>query len=416
VTHEAQARKRVALDFSASLSAAIARLGGVVPPEAWADRVSVESVDGTRELSPVVSAFTRVSWPADLVFASGDPESEYGFGVTEMLENLAEGFTGPLVAIASSESQHFLVVRIDDTSADPLVYRIDHDGSDSLEGGEKLSAVLRGTSKTSTRASSKVGPQLIDAIRGLDAPRAIEIVKREGRRAVAPIDRSGFTPLHYACMAGMTDVVTALLAAGADPNAELSSPMKIGVRFTKGRWSGGREAVKGEVPLQSAMMTSPRPLRWTHDTVGVVRALLAAGASVNAPEVYGRTLLQRATTLPRTDTPVVEALLAAGADPHHMSLTGGCTLASSLVFGVDRARLLLAAGVDPNRVTPSQCGPVRGATAIHVAAWNGLAPVLTLLLEAGGDPNVRAGDGTLPLACARGAAVEVLRARGAVER
>lgn len=408
--------ERPALDFSRSLSAAIARLGGVVPPEAWADPVSVETVEGTRELSPVVSAFTRVTWPAGLVFASGDPEFEYGFGLTELIEHLAEGFTGALVAIAYSESQHFLVVRVDDTSADPLVYSIDHDGSDGLDGGKKLSQVLKGTSKNAKAASSKVGPQLIDAIRELDAPRAIEIVKREGRRAVAPIDRSGFTPLHYACMAGMSDVVAALLAAGADPNAELSSPMKIGVRFTKGRWSAGREAVKGEVPLHAAMIPSPRPLRWTHDTVGVVRALLAAGASVNVPEVHGRTLLQRATQLAPSETPVVEALLAAGADPHAMSLTGGSSLGNALPFGSERVRLLLTAGVDPNRVTPNDCGPVRGATAIHMAAWSGLAPVLTLMLEAGGDPNARAGDGTLPLACARASAVDVLRARGAVER
>ena len=69
-----------------------------------------------------------------------------------------------------------------------------------------------------------------------------------------------------------------------------------------------------------------------------------------------------------------------------MSLTGGSPLGNALFAGPERVRLLLAAGVDPNQVTPSSCGPVRGATAIHMAAWQGLGAALTVLLDAGATP------------------------------
>jgi hypothetical protein len=38
------------------------------------------------------------------------------------------------------------------------------------------------------------------------------------------------------------------------------------------------------------------------------------------------------------------------------------------------------------------------------------------MLDLGGDPNVRAGDGSLPLTNAKGQTVEILRARGAREQ
>ncbi|QDT64373.1 ankyrin repeat domain-containing protein [Calycomorphotria hydatis] len=67
---------------------------------------------------------------------------------------------------------------------------------------------------------------------------------------VNAIDKSGWTPLHFAARTSDTDVVRALVSAGADVNAEND---------------------KGEVPLNLSLMRKPWNLL-------VVEALLKAGA------------------------------------------------------------------------------------------------------------------------------------------
>jgi ankyrin repeat protein len=97
------------------------------------------------------------------------------------------------------------------------------------------------------------------------------------------------TPIELACLTGKTEVVVALLEAGAMPNTPVGE-------FGQ--------------PLQAACMQFGQRRR---DDVEIVRALLIAGADVNAAFKPGGTALVMAahSLLPE----LVKALLEAGADP-----------------------------------------------------------------------------------------------------
>lgn len=102
------------------------------------------------------------------------------------------------------------------------------------------------------------------------------------------LDSQGFTCLHLSAAAGKVVDIRALVAAGANVNA----PTR-----------GGRLT-----PLHVAI--------WKRAGLATVRALIAAEADVNATDWFGQTALHRAARDSRTEAAVVEALLAAGADPN----------------------------------------------------------------------------------------------------
>ena len=102
------------------------------------------------------------------------------------------------------------------------------------------------------------------------------------------LDSQGFTCLHLSAAAGKVVDIRALVAAGANVNA----PTR-----------GGRLT-----PLHVAI--------WKRAGLATVRALISAEADVNATDWFGQTALHRAARDSRADPAVVEALLAAGADPN----------------------------------------------------------------------------------------------------
>jgi ankyrin repeat protein len=113
----------------------------------------------------------------------------------------------------------------------------------------------------------------------------VELRREVGRRAVDAKDSHGFTALDWAARAGRTEAIAELVRAGADPDLRDSGP-------------------NGWTPLLHAVHKNQ---------LGSVRALLAAGATVDGRGENGLTPLMLAAAQGQPE--IVEELLAAGADP-----------------------------------------------------------------------------------------------------
>ncbi|MDP6905668.1 MAG: ankyrin repeat domain-containing protein, partial [Verrucomicrobiota bacterium] len=169
---------------------------------------------------------------------------------------------------------------------------------------------------------------------------------------------------------GETEIVQALLKAGADPNCAPSDYPS----FT---------------PLK-------RVIRQLESKPEIVKLLLEAGADSNQGDEYN-TLLQEAVSVAVhvaeeagqdavAQIQVVELLLGAGADPDG-TVAGGddrVPLEGALLYqNQELLRLLLEAGADPNRFD------VVGDTPLSRAIMDNSTEIVKLLLEAGADPNLR---------------------------
>jgi ankyrin repeat protein len=251
------------------------------------------------------------------------------------------------------------------------------------------------------------------------------------------------TPLHYAVLAGdfAADLCALLLDAGADPNAPnrggatplcyAQSPEMVQLLVRAGA------GVNPVNPPRSRALRSP-----LHDAVNpeVCRALIAAGASLDARGILGLTplqstrseevalvLIQAGADVDVYDSysgykpihgaqsaAVVAALVARGASLHERTrycqaiATNTKTRPSSSIGDVEPVRpcagmtplhtvrdvgavqALLDAGADPN--APSDV--CRGLTPLHVVRS---LEVCRLLLAAGAAVNARAQDGKLPV-------------------
>jgi ankyrin repeat protein len=124
-------------------------------------------------------------------------------------------------------------------------------------------------------------------------------------------DVSGATPLLHAHVPG---VVSALLQAGADPNAAGAgnTPLVATVASIGGRLFVGDRHQPGE----------------PDDRLETARLLIAAGANVNAPDGHGQTALMAAASKPggEIELALIRLLLKAGADPNRINSKGRTAL------------------------------------------------------------------------------------------
>lgn len=174
---------------------------------------------------------------------------------------------------------------------------------------------------------------------------------------VAPLERA----LLVACRGRSVPCVTALLDAGASPNARIGQDTPL----SESTWSSSDD---------------------------VMAALLARGAEADAPAGFpGQTALFSAAE--RGATARVKMLLAAGADPNRVDENRKMTPLHDAVLthpGTGKAppvETLVALLEGGARI---EAGDVAWKPVLHTAVERGQRPHVERLLAAGADPNVRA--------------------------
>lgn len=170
------------------------------------------------------------------------------------------------------------------------------------------------------------------------------------------------------------------LKAGGNPGAILSNGMTpLHVALDRaGTFSVAREFADRGVPesLRARVQRPPKP--GAEDLLLVVRALLAAGASVSKPDKSGETPLHCAATFPVRE--VVAELLAAGADIRAQDSNGMTPLHLLAMFSddADAAEALIAAGADVNAVDRLGHRPID-----YTGEWQDRTQVPAALIRAG---------------------------------
>lgn len=150
--------------------------------------------------------------------------------------------------------------------------------------------------------------------------------------AVNATDAAGMTPLHHACALGAVEMVTSLLAQGADINL---------------RSNDGRNALHHTVNIQ-ALCFNPQPQAGevTICPLTVPQLLASAGIDVNATDTAGETALHIAARNGLVG--VIATLLQCGADPDCRNQAGETPL--HLCGGTLphlAAQVLLVGGANP---------------------------------------------------------------------
>jgi len=172
---------------------------------------------------------------------------------------------------------------------------------------------------------------------------------------VGAADAFGNTALHWASWSGHDKVVAALLKAGAVVD-QLDSPKDKNTALMKAAFNGYKPG-----------------------HVVVVRALLAAGAKVEAKNLHGLTALQNA------------------------AMRGYNKIA---------AILIKEGGADPKAKDQG------GVTSLHKASFKGHLDVMETLIEAGADVNARRDDGITPMMLAESVkqidAMQILSKHGGI--
>jgi ankyrin repeat protein len=171
--------------------------------------------------------------------------------------------------------------------------------------------------------------------------------------------------------------------------------------------------------------------RWTllHDatagraSLDLVKALIEAGADINAQDNEGNTPLHfavkrinRETFATRDYEGIIRLLIEKKADVHIVNIGGATPLHTATAFRADPSaiEMLIQAGADVNLKAAASYG---GWTPLHGAAARNGAGIITVLLKHGADPTAKDARGLTPLQVAeRGGfadAAQVLRASAA---
>lgn len=242
-------------------------------------------------------------------------------------------------------------------------------------------------SRASRLFSSRMSPAqlLSNAVVGHD------LAEVEAQLA-AGADANACSPDHTPVIAvaashGWSDIVGALLAAGADPSMHIRTGKRGAFRgpllclpAANGSLETARTLISAGADVDAADASGLTPLmcasRQGHEAI--IRLLLEAGAMLELRDQEGYTALMFAAN--RGQTAVTGILLAAGADVNAAASDGSTPVMFAAQHGYEETvKTLLAAGADPS-VTGRH-----GLSAIGFAKQNSHIYTLALLLEAARD-------------------------------
>ena len=199
----------------------------------------------------------------------------------------------------------------------------------------------------------------------------IEELKRRNPDVLnEPLDKHNQTLLTFACRSGRGAKTRLLLKYGADPNIPAKNDYE-----------------KTPFMLAVSEWSSPNTM-----DIETIRALLKAGAKINAQDEFGRTPLMHAVSMPhekKLGSDIIRLLIESGADVK-MRDNSGRNVLSHLSYKLEPeiVKLLLEKGVDAKQKnkdgsTPLmfQCNP----------------EIMKLLIDAGTDVNAKTEDGKTAL-------------------
>lgn len=313
----------------------------------------------------------------------------------DLRQNALRGGDYGVVIVPGHASDSALIQRVTGSSAalqmppddEPP---LDHDEIETLRAWIDQGAEMPGNALGNEAVSRPTDPAvraLIDAI-GRHDLEAVRKTLAANRDLARAADSSGSTPLMHAASMGTLAIMRALLDAGAEVNA-----------------TNGRKATA---------------LHWAVPDPEKVRLLLAHGASVDPKTIEKRTPLYLAAMLPE-GLPAARLLLQAGANPGAETVLGTTPLFPAATTSAEMTKLLLEYGADPNARARNDATPIlftRGADVIRLllargadararsktgesslmeAAIRGDVASVTLLLEHGADVNAADHRGYTPL-------------------
>jgi ankyrin repeat protein len=176
---------------------------------------------------------------------------------------------------------------------------------------------------------------------------------------------AGYTALHAAVLRGELDLVKALLAHGADPNAEIQNGTPV------------RRQSADYILTQSMAGATPYWLAAKYASADMMAILVAGRANPKLTAKDGTTAL----------------MAAAAADQRQGTVNGVPRAPENLV--VEAAKAALDGGAEVNAANQV------GDTALHTAAARGNAPLVQLLVDHGAKVDVKNKRGQTPLAMTR---------------
>lgn len=253
----------------------IENAGGHLPerfaPRPW----TVSTPAGPHRVPAAVQALFAVEWPEGhrLAWKFGTQPTLTFAGCEVGSGAIAEDQPRAWFAIAGDESGARLLVDLNEAvDGNPRVYRIDSEGEPAPWGNPLSDRFV------DLAASSP----MLDFGRACARGRLSFVREKCRSIGTGPLAGSGLTPLHLAVMSGSIDTVQAVLDAGADPNAAMhTEDRSIWWRYMPDdtrhpEWGLGSD----ETPLHAALAHFVFNDRDPH-TRAIVQALLAAGADPN---------------------------------------------------------------------------------------------------------------------------------------